>query len=187
MAEKSGGEGLIGKIFVGVATTVLATVIITKLGVKDPKPESPPKGPESVEPLKPGNQSKGGDKTTPQSREAAVATEPTKSSDAPRLSTFAAQAALPNNTCPAVQGQFWMQYPNVWYGPFFGDGISLSGAGGFWVYNAQMLNTSGTFGAYLPYPDPNHQYPRNIWFPLQQSRFSVCVDSSGNVFGWAQP
>lgn len=97
--------------------------------------------------------------------------------------TFAPQPPLPLNTCPLVQGMYWMQFPNTWYGPFAGgDGISFSNTGGFYVWDADMLNDSGTYGVIIPYPDPNSQIQRNVWVPLQQSRFSVCVDSSGNVF-----
>jgi hypothetical protein len=98
--------------------------------------------------------------------------------------TFAPQPLLPANTCPDVQGRFWIQFPNTWYGPFAGgDGISFSNAGGFYVWDADMLNVFGGYGAVIPYPDPFLQIPRNVWIPLQQSRFSVCVDNSGNVFG----
>ena len=93
---------------------------------------------------------------------------------------LSAAPALPSNTCPAVQGMFWMQYPNSWYGPFAeGDAVQFSSAGGFYVYH-------GAYNTVVPYPDPQSQIPRNVWFPLQQSRFSVCVDSVGHVFAWSQ-
>lgn len=91
--------------------------------------------------------------------------------------SFTDTPALPANTCPTVQGMFWMQYPNIWYGPFGGgDGIGYSSGGGFYVWDS-------AYGRQLPYPDPYGQIQRNTWTPLQQSRFSVCVDGSNNVFG----
>jgi hypothetical protein len=61
----------------------------------------------------------------------------------------------------------------------------FSSLGGFYVWDADMLNIYGTFGSVIPYPDPYLQMPRNAWIPLNQSVFSVCIDSTGNVFGVA--
>ena len=77
-----------------------------------------------------------------------------------------------------------MQFSNIYYGPFTGgDALMLSNTGGFLVWDADMLNTLGTSGAVIPYPDPYRAIPRNVWTPLLHSRFSVCVDSVGNVYG----
>lgn len=189
MSAKNGGEGLLAKIFVGVATTVLGTLILYKLGVKDSKPETPPKAPDSVQALNPVDPPKVADKPKPpESTRARNPSDPSNAPNTPAPSAFAAQASLPQNSCPAVQGMFWMQYPNSWYGPYGnGDAIFFNGAGGFSVYNAQMLNHFGKPGAVGSYPDPYRQLPRNVWIPLLQSRFSVCIDGLGNVFGWAQP
>lgn len=97
---------------------------------------------------------------------------------------LAQQLPPPSNTCPVVQGMFWMQFPDTWYGaPSGGDAVSFSGAGGFFVWDPKMLNLHGTYGAVIPYPDPDRLIPRNVWIPLRQSGFSVCVDGSANVFG----
>jgi hypothetical protein len=123
-------------------------------------------------------------KSTPSLGSISPSPTPSKSPQPDPPQTFAPQPSLPENTCPVVQGMFWMQLPNTWYGPFVGgDGISFSSAGGFYVWDADMLNVLGTYGAVIPYPDPLLQIPRKVWIPLQQSRFSVCVDGLGNVFG----
>jgi hypothetical protein len=97
---------------------------------------------------------------------------------------FTANPALPASTCPVLQGMIWLQNPNLWYGPFAGgEGISFSSAGGFNLWDPKKLNIYGSFGAVITYPDPYLQIQRNVWVLLQQSRFSVCVDGYGNVFG----
>jgi hypothetical protein len=97
---------------------------------------------------------------------------------------FTSHPALPASTCPVLQGMIWLQNPNLWYGPFAGgEGLSFSSAGGFNVWDPKKLNIYGSFGAVITYPDPYLQIQRNVWVPLQQSRFSVCVDGYGNVFG----
>jgi hypothetical protein len=89
---------------------------------------------------------------------------------------------LPQTTVQIVEGMVWMKFPNTWYGFPGGDAISYSSAGGFVVWDAKMLNVSGTLGAVIPYPDPYFQWPRNTWTRLEGSRFSVCVDSNNQVF-----
>lgn len=167
MSEKNGSDGLFAKILVGVAVPVLTAVIIYKLGIKDTKPETPPKPSNGTQSINP---------------------DPSNASDKPKPpSTFTPEPSLPTSACPGVQGMFWMQYPNAWYGPFAGgDAISFGSAGGFFVYNAQVPNDFGTLGAVATYADPYAERPRNVWVPLLQSRFTVCVDDSGRVFGWAQ-
>ena len=97
---------------------------------------------------------------------------------------FEPPLAPPSNACPSANRQFWLQYPNIWYGPFTnGEGLMLSNGGGFFVWNPSMINAYGTYGVTIPYPDPYRQIQRNIWNPLLQSTFSICVDSSGQVFG----
>lgn len=180
MADKNLAEGPLAKIFVGVATAVLSAFILYKLGLKETKPENPPK-PTPIE------QSKLLEKPEPApSSEVINPASQSKAPDRPKPpTTFAPEPSLPATSCPAVQGMFWMQYPNAWYGPFSGgDAIQYSSAGGFLVYNGQMLNVFNRMGSVVPYPDPGFQYPRNIWIPLQQSRFSVCIDGAGQVFGW---
>lgn len=95
--------------------------------------------------------------------------------------------ALPATTgCPQADGGFWLQYPDTWYGPYGnGDLLAFHSSGGFSVWDVDWINLDGTVGATIPYPDPWLQFPRDQWVPLQQSIFTVCIDSSGNVFGWA--
>lgn len=100
---------------------------------------------------------------------------------------FEGDTSFLTNTCPTVSGMIWLQFPDTWYGPFAGgDAVSFSSAGGFTVWDADQLNAFGGYGVVIPYPDPFLQIPRNQWVPLQQSRFSVCVDGLGNVFAIVQ-
>lgn len=117
----------------------------------------------------------------------ATTLQPGTTSTFPTISTpvtFTEAPALPSNTCPDRPGMFWMQYTDIWYGPFLnGDALMASSAGGFVVWDADMPNISGFYGAMVPYPDPFRQLPRNIWNPLLQSNFSVCIDGNGGIFG----
>ncbi len=171
------GGGMIKQIIVGVAIAVLTAVILIRLGIKEAPSPPPPYGNRT-----PDEKS---DNRSPQPVSSQLTPQPSASvtSKPTPPESFAPQQALPSNTCPVMQGMVWMQSPDMWYGPFTGgDGISFGSNGGFWVYNATMLNVYGTYGAVIPYPDPYRQIQRNAWIPLQQSRFSVCVDGSGNVF-----
>lgn len=96
-------------------------------------------------------------------------------------------AAFPTTpvSCPYVQGAIWLQSPNIWYGPFGnGEGLMFSSYGGFFVWDPARPNMYGTYGMVIPYPDPYKAIQRNVWIPLQQSRFNVCVDGAGNVYGY---
>ncbi len=95
--------------------------------------------------------------------------------------------AFPTNpvSCPYVQGAIWLQSANIWYGPFGnGEGLMFSSYGGFFVWDPARPNVYGTYGSVIPYPDPYKAIQRNVWTPLQQSRFNVCVDGAGNVYGY---
>jgi hypothetical protein len=95
-------------------------------------------------------------------------------------SQFTQPPALPATTCPRVPGMFWLAYPNVWYGPFYGYALMLNSAGGFYVWDPYQ-------GA-MPYPDPFKQIQRSSWLRLQNSPFNVCVEgSTGYVFGQYSP
>ncbi len=110
--------------------------------------------------------------------------DPEETVPTPITADFVLEPQVPSNACPEVSGIFWLQYPDIWYGPFFGgDALLLSSFGGFTVWDADMLNVYGTYGATIPYPDPFFQVPRNQWIPLNGSIFHVCIDSGGNVFG----
>lgn len=101
----------------------------------------------------------------------------------PDVSNFVPQPAVPTNTCSGATDDFWLQYPDLWYGPFGnGDTLQFSSAGGFYVWDADYYGTPG-LGATIPYPDPYLQWPRDQWLDLSGSIFSVCIDSIGNVFG----
>ena len=77
-----------------------------------------------------------------------------------------------------------MEFRDIWYGPFLnGDALMASRAGGFVVWDADLPNEFGFFGAVVPYPGSFNQLPRNTWTPLQQSIFAVCVDSNNQIFG----
>lgn len=164
MSDKDQSSGLIKPIFIGVATTVLASLILYYLGIKEGDKKS---GDENIPP-KP-----------------LVPEPPALTLSRPEPPEFFTQRpATPSNTCPDTPGVFWMQSPNVWYGPFpGGEGIGFSSAGGFQIWNPNMINIYGTYGSAISYPDPYLQIPRNVWILLQGSRFYVCVDSSGYVFG----
>jgi hypothetical protein len=97
--------------------------------------------------------------------------------------SLASAPPSPPNTCPVIPAMVWMQFPETWYGPFAGgDAVGFHNAGGFDVWLANAPNAFGTRGAVISYPDPMLAIPRNVWVPLNQSGFRVCVDAAGYVF-----
>jgi len=96
-------------------------------------------------------------------------------------SQFVLPPALPASTCPRVSGMFWLPYPNVWYGPFYGYALMLNSSGGFYVWDPYYQSA-------IQYPDPFQQIQRSSWLRLQNSPFNVCVEgSTGQVFGQYSP
>jgi hypothetical protein len=95
--------------------------------------------------------------------------------------TFVKPPEIPQNNCPFIEGMFWLQYPNKWYGSSeSGDRLTFRNPGGFDVWD-------GSYNQPISYPDPYAEIQRDVWIPLQGSRFSVCVDSAHNsVFGFYQ-
>ncbi|MBK6796223.1 MAG: hypothetical protein IPG76_05370 [Acidobacteria bacterium] len=181
-AEVSGKTGTAGRMISGILGIIFIILGFSQAeeqrGVKNDPGPAPTKS-LSAEPGNPAPTS------TPIPVSAIASTVPNPVG----TSSFVAGPTLPqNNNCPYVQGGFWIQNPNIWYGPFGnGDAIMLNGAGGFFVWDPQRINIYGNPGSVLPYPDPYRTWVRNVWTPLQQSRFSVCVDgSTGNSYGYYQ-
>jgi hypothetical protein len=85
----------------------------------------------------------------------------------PTPATFAEAPTLPTSTCQDKPDKFWMEFRDIWYGPFLnGDALMASRTGGFVVWDADLPNEFGFFGAVVPYPGSFNQLPRNTWTPL---------------------
>jgi hypothetical protein len=179
-AEVSGRAGILSRMIAGAMGLSLILVGISGSAERDGHPAqtsatSPATSATSV-PTKETTVTE----STPSGARSPSPQPPTP--EPPRI--FAPNPALPPSACPVLQGMVWLQTANTWYGPFAGgDGLSFSSAGGFYVWEPNRLNIYGSYGVVTPYPDPYFQIQRNIWTPLHQSRFSICVDSYGNVFG----
>jgi hypothetical protein len=121
------------------------------------------------------------DQTQPQQKQPETPTRTETEPQQPASWQFVQPPALPESTCPRVSGMFWLQYPNIWYGPFYGYYLAWDRAGGFYAWDPYLVSS-------IPYPDPYRQVQRNTWLRLYNSPFNICVESStGNVFGQYYP
>lgn len=76
--------------------------------------------------------------------------------------------------CPYVATGFELAYANTWYGPFSnGYYAAYASTGGFGIWNGYQETT---------FPDPGGRVQRNLWFKLQGTGMSICVDSSNRVY-----
>ena len=94
----------------------------------------------------------------------------------------AVPANLPATGCPIVDGMIWLQFSDLYYPFRNGDSVGFDSFGNVRVWDADMLNVFGGFGAEIPYYGLYYDAQPNIWNSLTQSVFQVCVDSNGLVF-----
>jgi len=107
---------------------------------------------------------------------------PEEEFDAPPVDQTGSFASpFPQNDALRVPGMFWMNYPDNWYGPFYGYYIMWLSVGGFQVWDP--------YRGVIPFPDPYRQTARNAWLRLPNSPFNIYVDGSpaGHVFGQYSP
>ncbi len=87
---------------------------------------------------------------------------------------------LPSNyRCPPRVDSLWLQFPGIWYGPFWNaDSTAYS------IFHDQQFIYVGhsIMGIVGTYEDPGVYNQRNQWVALPNTPFDVCVDTNGFVF-----
>jgi len=102
----------------------------------------------------------------------------------PDTTTILPPAAPPvNYSCPEFQGASWLSLPGTWYGPNEWNGITYSIS-----YDQYYIYTwNSYYNNVTSYSDPAFYGGRNQWLPLSGSPYTICVDTSGNVYAAFTP
>jgi len=88
-----------------------------------------------------------------------------------------------NYSCPELQGASWLSSPGIWYGPNEWNGITYSiSYDQYYIYAWNSYDNNVT-----SYPDPAAYGGRNQWIPLSGAPYTICVDTSGNVYATFTP
>jgi hypothetical protein len=105
-------------------------------------------------------------------------TRPRPTEESPFESSDVEPPAVPpkNNQCPFRADASLLNYPGIWYGPFFVRGISYAIG-----YDLQHIYVADSIGGLNSWDDPAVSNRRNQWLRLNGTPFRVCVDQAGMV------